>query len=272
MALLTHYVEDLLSCGRGSFSSQEAQTSLGLSAEKIVAAARRLIKKKRLVSPRRGFYLILRPEDRFAGAPDPEYWIDPVMKYLQLDYRVSLLRAAAWHGASHQAAMVFQVVAPKQLRAIEIGYQRIQFIYQFPEAFTNTNRPEWLIEVKTKSGFVKSSGVELTLLDCTRYYRKAAGLNGAAQIVKDIGSKAVPEKLASAARFYENTTVCRLGFLLSYNGHIRQSKALEPFASKAKSFKPLNPSIKPLSNSISELHETNTKWMLEINDCVELDY
>lgn len=30
------------------------------------------------------------------------------MKYQKLDYRVGFLRAAAFHGSSHQAAMVFQ--------------------------------------------------------------------------------------------------------------------------------------------------------------------
>lgn len=67
-----------------------------------------MAKKQRLARPRRGFYLILRPEDRVARAPDPVRWIDPLMNYLGLDYRISLLRAAAFHGASHQAAMVFR--------------------------------------------------------------------------------------------------------------------------------------------------------------------
>lgn len=58
--------------------------------------------------------MILRPEDRPLGAPDPSRWIDPLMKHLGLDYRISLLRAAAFHGASHQAAMVFQVITPRQ--------------------------------------------------------------------------------------------------------------------------------------------------------------
>ena len=74
------------------------------------------MKKGRLASPRRGFYLILRPEDRLLGAPDPSRWIDPLMKHLGLDYRISLLRAAAFHGSAYQAAMVFQVIAPRQLQ------------------------------------------------------------------------------------------------------------------------------------------------------------
>ncbi|HHH47697.1 MAG TPA: [NiFe]-hydrogenase assembly, chaperone, HybE [Gammaproteobacteria bacterium] len=120
MASLDHYIDELLSRGRAWFSREEALEALGLSSAAFIVAARRLAKKQRLVSPRRGFYLILRPEDRVAGAPDPARWIDPLMKYLGLDYRISLLRAAAFRGSSHQAAMVFQVIAPKQLRAFDI--------------------------------------------------------------------------------------------------------------------------------------------------------
>lgn len=83
---------------------------------------------------RHGFYLILRPEDRAAGSPDPARWIDPLMKYQGIDYRISLLQAAAFHGSSHQAAMVFQVIVPKQLRTFDIGRHRLQFIYQGPGA------------------------------------------------------------------------------------------------------------------------------------------
>jgi len=272
MASLDHYLDELLSGGRANFSREEALGALGLSAEAFIAAANRLTKKQRLASPRRGFYLILRPEDRVAGAPDPVRWIDPLMKYLELDYRISLLRAAAFHGASHQAAMVFQVVVPKQLRGFDIGRHRLQFIYQAPAAFAKTNLPDWLAQMKSEAGFAKVAGVELTLLDCARYFHKAAGINGVAQIAKDIGAKADPRKLAKAAMAYENAAVRRLGYLLDRAGHARQAKALEPFAKTAKSMKPLDPSVKPLTEALAEVHEKDAKWMLVINEPVEVDF
>ena len=229
--------------------------ALGLSSAAFTAAARRLAGKHRLASPRRGFYLILRPEDRVAGAPEPVRWIDPLMKYLGLDYRISLLRAAAFHGASHQAAMVFQVIAPRQLREFEIGRHRLQFVYQAPAAFANTNVPDWLSQIKNEAGFAKVAGVELTLLDCARYFHKAGGINGVAQIARDIGAKADPRKLAKAALAYENSAVRRLGYLLEHAGHVRQAKALEPYARKANSMKPLDPSIKPLTESLAWQYE-----------------
>ena len=169
IASLNHYLDELLSRGQAYFSREEALASLGLSAEAFIAAVARLIKKHRLACPRRGFYLILRPEDRVSGAPDPVRWIDPLMKYSGLDYRISLLRAATFHGSSHQAAMTFQVIAPRQIRPIDIGRQRLQFIYQAPSFFIRTNTPDWLAQIKSGAGFAKVAGVELTLLDCARY-------------------------------------------------------------------------------------------------------
>ena len=155
MASLENYLDERLSRGRAYFSKEEGLKALGQSPEAFSTAARRLIRKRRLASPRRGFYLVVRPEDRSSGVPDPVRWIDPLMNYLRLDYRVSLLRAAAFHGSSHQAAMVFQVVAPKQLRAFEIGRYKIQFVYQALAAFARTNQKDWLDQMKSEAGFAK---------------------------------------------------------------------------------------------------------------------
>ena len=272
MTSLKQFADDLLANGKSYFIRDEALVQLELSSKAFATASNRLKKKNQLASPFRGFYLILRPEDRFAGAPDPKCWIDPLMQYLNLDYRITLLTAAALHGASHQAAMLFQVAVPKQLRNIEIGRHSIQFVYQNPVDFKTTNRSNWLFPSKSLSGFAKAAGVELTLLDCARYHRKVGGINSLAQITKDIGYKTTPKKLAKIANSYENSTVRRLGYLLDYVGHERQAKALIPFVRKAKSLKPLNPSVLPINAVFSVNYEENRTWMLLINEVIEIDF
>jgi predicted transcriptional regulator of viral defense system len=272
MPTLEQYVDDRLIHGRAHFSREEALVALDLKPEALTAAITRLMKKNRLANPRHGFYLILRPEDQIAGAPDPVRWIDSLMRYKELDYRISLLRAAAFHGSSHQAAMVFQVVVPKQLRDFEIGRHRLQFLYQTPKTFAQINQPNYLDEMKSDTGFAKVSGVELTLLDCARYFHKATGINGVAQIAKDIGAKADPRILAKVATAYENSSVRRLGYLLDLAGHVRQANALTPFVKKAKTAVLLDPSVKPLLESLAELHEKDAKWKLVINESVEIDF
>jgi predicted transcriptional regulator of viral defense system len=271
MDSLQEFIDSQLARGRAYFSKPAALKEIRQSPQAFQAAAARLTKKGRLASPRRGFYLILRPEDRGLGAPDPSRWIDPLMKHLGLDYRISLLRAAAFHGSAHQAAMVFQVIAPRQLPGTEIGRQRVEFLYQAPDAFAQANRPEWLAQLKTEAGFAKIAGVELTLLDMCRYFHRAAGINGAAQAVHDLGKKADPGILAKAARAYENSAVRRLGYLLDRFGHNRQAVVLEGFAEKAKSFKDLDPAAKPIVVALRATEEKNPKWKLVINVPVEID-
>lgn len=271
MASLEGYLDQQLERGRAYFSREEALQALGLAPQNLAAAVSRLIRRQRLVNPRHGFYLILRPEDRAIGAPDPVRWIDPLMMHQGIDYRISLLRAAAFHGSTGQATMVFQVIVPKQLRSFEIGRHRLQFIYQAPHAFAEANRAEWLAQMKSEAGFAKVAGVELTLLDCARYPHRAAGINSVAQIAKDLGGKADPRKLARLARVYENSSVRRLGYLLELVRHARHAKALEPFAREAKSLKPLDAAARPLVAEFASSQEKNAKWMLLINERVEVE-
>ncbi len=265
-------MEDRLAQGHAYFLREEALAALGSSPETLNMALMRQAKKNRLASPRRGFYLILRPEDRAIGAPDPARWIDPLMKYLRVDYRIALLRAAAFHGASHQAAMVFQVIVPKQTRSFEIGRHRLEFVYQNPSAFGKVNRPDWLNSLKSAAGFAKVAGIELTLLDCARYFHKAGGINGVAQIVKDLGGQARSDKLAKLAAHYENSSMRRLGYLLERMRHVRQANALRSFAKKAKATVLLDPSVKPLIEELPGLHEKESQWRLILNESVEVDF
>ncbi|MCC6608919.1 MAG: hypothetical protein IT515_04485 [Burkholderiales bacterium] len=270
MASLESYLGGLLARGRAYFSRDEVAAALGLRPSALAAAITRAINKRRLANPRHGFYLILRPEDQIAGAPDPVEWIDPLMKHQGIDYRISLLRAAAFHGASHQASMVFQVVVPRQVRDFDLGRHRLQFLYQAPRAFTQVNQPALIGQMKSDAGFATVAGVELTLLDCVRYFHKAAGLNGVAQIVKDIGAEASPRLLHKAAEAYENSTVRRLGYLLDLAGHARQADALQAFVKRAKTALPLDPSVRPLMKVLEQPGERNPRWRLLINEAVEL--
>jgi len=263
MVSLDSCLDDLLVRGRAYISRDEIAAALGLKPSALAAAITRAINKRRLANPRHGFYLILRPEDQIAGAPDPVKWIDPLMKHQGIDYRISLLRAAAFHGASHQASMVFQVVVPRQLRDFDLGRHRLQFLYQSPDAFRQVNQESLVDQMKSDAGFAAVAGVELTLLDCVRYFHKAAGINGVAQIVKDIGAKASPRLLQKAAGTYENSAVRRLGYLLDLAGHARQADALQGFVKRARTALPLDPAVRPL---VGALAQAGAKSKVETSD------
>lgn len=272
MSDLDQFIDNQLALGISQFSREEADAALDLKPQTLTAAITRLIKKTRLANPRRDFYLILRPEDRVTGAPDPARWIDGLMHHQGIDYRISLLRAASFHGSSHQAAMVFQVIVPRQLREIVIGRHRIQFVYQSPDAFLQTNLPRNIEQLKTDTGYAQVAGRELTLLDCMRYFHHAGGINGVAQIVKDIGAKANPGHLKKLAALFDTATVRRLGFLLELFGYQRQFEALGPIAMSAKTALALDPSVQPMMAMHREPFEKSAKWNLLINETVEIDF
>lgn len=269
---LAQLLDERLGRGRGYLTKADAIEALGVSLAAFNAAAARLMKQGRLARPRQGFFVILRPEDRASGGPDPARWIDPLMRHLGVDYRVSLLRAAAFHGSSHQAAQAFQVVTPKQLRPVAVDRQRVEFVYQAPEAFARVNRAPWLDDLKSDAGFAQVAGVELLLLDAVRYYHQAAGLNGAAQIVHDLGARAHPRRLGDAAEAYENSVARRLGFLLQHFGHARQAARLRPLAARAKSPKPLDPSVQRVASLAGAVAQAEDEtWKLLLNVPVEID-
>lgn len=124
--------------------------------------------------------------------------------------------------------------------------------------------------MKSDAGFANVAGVELSLLDCVRYFHKTAGINGVAQSAKDIGAKANPRTLAKAAAAYENSAVCRLGYLLERVGHLRQAHVLEPFVKQAKTALPLDPAVKPLLEALAQAGERNAKWKLLINETLAI--
>ena len=78
---LEQFVDSQLAHRRAYFSKAEGVEQLRQSPLAFESAVARLARKGRLISPRRGFYLILRPEERALGAPDPARWIDPLMKF-----------------------------------------------------------------------------------------------------------------------------------------------------------------------------------------------
>jgi predicted transcriptional regulator of viral defense system len=270
MPSLQTFIDDQLAAGRGWFGSEEA-IAAGMAPGALAAALTRAVAKGKLAQPRHGFYLIVRPEHRAAGAADPVEWIDPLMRHQGLAYRISLLRAAAHHGSSHQAAMVFQVVAPRQLRDVTLGAHRLQFVYQEPTAFAACNDEALIDRIKTPAGYAAVAGLELTLLDCVRYVHKAGGIGSVAQIAKDIGACADPRKLARAAAHYEGAAVRRLGYLLEHAGHLESASALRPFADDARHFAPLDPGAQPIAAMLADPPQRDTAWKLLIDEPIEVD-
>ena len=200
--------------GRGqyTFTTVEARgrqpsvTAAGTTAALARAEAAGLI-----VTPVRGFHVVVPLEDRGVGAPSWRLFLDPMMEYLGLAYYVGLLAAASHHGASPQAAQVVQVVVPRQRRPLMIGRSRIEFVVKRDIA----KAPVEL--VNGPAGRYRIATSELTALDLVRYSARAGGWGNVVTVLRDLAPELRPSHFrAVLATEPAVADVARLGYLLDW--------------------------------------------------------
>ncbi len=212
---LSSYVSGLLSAGRTVFTAEEAERALGVGRGAFLDAAERLQRRRALLNPRQGFYVVVPPQYASWGGPPPTWYIDALMRHEGQAYYVGLLKAAELHGATHQAVMEFQVMSAKRLPKIRAGRNLIAFYFRKNlEAVTagTENR-------KTDTGTMMISSAALTALDLLRYPQASGGIDNIATVLSDLGQKIDPEQLTSLSALVERPVVQRLGHLLEHLGH-----------------------------------------------------
>lgn len=111
---LSDYVDDLQAAGRLTFTRDEAMAALGVKMPALKQAALRLAKRRRLVSPRRGFYVIVPLEHREAGAPPVESWLTAMLHF-------SGVRELGREIVDGEVV----VTVDRRLRAVEVGPWRV---------------------------------------------------------------------------------------------------------------------------------------------------
>lgn len=225
---LSSYLNRLLSAGRTVFSREEAQKALGLSRGAFLDAAERQQRKHHLISPRRGFYIIVPPQYLAWGAPPPQWYIDEFMRYEGHPYYVGLLKAAELHGATHQAVLEFQVVTDKRLPEIRVGRSAITFYYRKDIATVS----QGIEDRKTDTGQMKISSAELTTFDLLRYPHASGGLDNIATVISDLADHIDAKELADLSAVYERTVIQRVGYLLDKFGPRERTKDLHAALAK----------------------------------------
>ncbi len=210
---LDELVDRLQSQGRYTFIRVEAVAALGTTAESFKKAVQIMTRRRKLASPRRGFYVIVPAEYRVAGAPPASWYIDDLMKAARTPYYVGVLTAAALHAAAHQGPQEFQVVTTGRQRPMAIGRDRIRFLKK-----RNLSRTE-VMAVKTPTGTMKVSTPEATALDLLRYVDAAGFLSNIATVLHELAAQCEPGRLVGAAAAgVELPHAQRLGYLLDLVG------------------------------------------------------
>lgn len=208
---LTGFTEKLQSEGRYAFTLSEVKKTFELSEDAIKLALSRLVRKRRIISVRRSFYVIVPPEYSEMGILPPPLFIEELMAFLAKPYYVGLLSAAALHGAGHQQPQEFYVVTVKPtMRQTICKDVRINFSVK-------SNMPEFGVEeLKTDTGMIKVSSPELTALDLIQFENSIGGLNRVVTLLDELAEKLDPIKLQTFVANNNTGTAYlqRLGFIL----------------------------------------------------------
>ncbi len=242
---------------------------VGMSHGAFLDAAERLQKHGHLVSPRRGFYVIVPPRFLSWGAPPAEWYIDDLMRFERCPYYVGLIKAGEFYGATHQAIMEFQVVTDKRLPTLWVGRSRTVFYHRKDMAAVQAG----VVDRMAENGYIKLSSVELTALDIMRYPHGAAGLDNIATVLTDIGDQLDGEKLASLSEVYERSVVQRLGYMLEKFGFADRAAVLhDALCDRVPNWIELDPIEADHSEFMPMPQERDRKWCVVMRRMPEPDW
>lgn len=257
---LIKYVEDLRKQGKYLFLKNDAVQALSVTDNALQKSISRLIKKRKIAYLKKGLYQIIPVEYESSGSLPVEWIINNLMSHLGIPYYVGLLSAAAFHGASHQATQVFQIICPKQIPDLNLGVFKICF-YRSKELATIPTQ-----ELKTPAGYIKVSTPEGSAFDLIRYFHQAGHLNHVATALSELAETINANKLPPIAANLSLRYAQRLGYLLDLLGYESLTKPLYHFIEhKHPRYIPLRPDS-PIQNA-----EKNKKWHIIINEKIEAD-
>lgn len=258
---LSELVDSYQATGRYVLTREQALSALGVSDEALKKAVRRLVTKRRLAVPRRGFFVIVPVEYREAGAPPPSWFIDDLMEFLGQPYYVGLLSAAALHGAAHQQPQEFQVVTNKQVRGMAAGRARVRFFQKVHLERAPT------VEMSTETGTMLVATPEATALDLLRYLEGSGHLGNVATVLAELAEKMDADRLVQVAKTESKLPAAqRLGHLLEQVG------ARDTASSLAAWIEERRPRFVPLRADRSVRRAAkDPRWRVLVNEKVEAE-
>lgn len=209
---LDTYIDDQRSDGRYSFTAVDLRKRFALSDESLKKSLQRLKRDKKVAMVRKGFYVIVPPEYRVKGIIPTSFYVNELMKFLNRDYYVALLNAAALHGAAHQQPQTFTVITRgTSLRKIQNEQVDIHFLIK------KLWNQDGIEKKKVSTGFINVSSPELTALDLINFHSAVGGFNRIATVLEELCEKISADKLIESAKQYEKLVVIqRLGYLLEH--------------------------------------------------------
>jgi predicted transcriptional regulator of viral defense system len=208
--LTSDLIDDLQTRGRYYFTRRQVREAFSGSDIAMKLSLNRLVKKKRISAIRDGLYIIIPLEYSASGILPAEWFIDDLMKHLDVPYYVGLLTAAAINGASHQQPQEFHVLSARPLRPIRKEGLRIRFFTKSGIVSAGSMR------VKTQTGYMSVSNPAVTAFDLTAFSKQVGGLGRVFTIYQELGEAIDPDQLVDSAKQAARLAfVQRTGWLLA---------------------------------------------------------
>jgi predicted transcriptional regulator of viral defense system len=257
---LHHWILALPGDGRYSFTRDEAASVSGGSPASVKMTLYRLKRIGAIVSPRRGFFVIVPPEYRSAGSPPASWFIDDLMRHLGRRYYVALLSAAALHGAAHQQPMAFQVMADAPERDIEVGRVRIELHVSRLVDGAATQ------QMQTETGAMVVASPETTAFDLVRFPEACGYWSNVATVLAELADKLDPVRLAALVPRGARSDAQRLGWLLERIGRVDLADALGQVLAGKRLLPTALTTVRESADAPLE-----PRWHVLVNDDVEPD-
>lgn len=209
---LDSFIDAQRANGKYNFTTENLHTQLDVSENALKKSLQRLKNQGEVVMIRRGFYVIVPPEYRAKGIIPTNLYINDLMKFLNRDYYVGLLNAAAYHGAAHQQPQSYSIIT-KGITLRPIRNHKVSIAFYIKKEWDKKD----IMKRKVDSGYINISSPELTSLDLVSYYKEAGGFNRVATIIEELKEAMQVDILIETARKYEEVAVVqRLGYILEY--------------------------------------------------------
>jgi len=260
--MLAAYLEHSQMNGQYWFSRKEVIETLHISDDAFKLSSYRLSRKHALKRIRGDFFIIVPPEHRAIQSLPANWFIDAFMKHHQRPYYVSLLSAAALHGAAHQQPMVFQVITDKPMRPIVVGRVRLEFHHK-KEIKSHFYQP-----MKTVTGTMNVSTSEMTAFDLIKYMSASGQVSHVATVLCELVESLNPDKLAELVKSndIETAVAQRLGYLLD---SLQLPIDILPLKEALNQRKVVRRLL--VASSEQPVINYNAQWHIAINETVEPD-
>lgn len=244
-----------------TFSIEDVRTEFALlSKGNIKTTLHRLVGNCRIQSVYRGFYVVVPVHYQLKGFVPVEYYIEDLMRYLHKPYYVGLLSAAAIYGATHQKAMVTQVMTVAPITRNTNKNLLLSISYR------SAIDSELLVSRNGEMSIIKYSSPELTATDLIQYADNIGGYQRAATVLSELVDELDISKMGKVLSSASVPTMQRLGFILE-NILFEKEKADQLFDVLVQ-YKCVRKSILLSTRYPRNLNAISNRW--HVNDNIEI--